>query len=264
MQGSLRFLSVLVAVLAIGSTVLARPEPNAFLNRRVQTVEQLIDQVQRDREVRDRYMRHYGMSQAELVAFFRTLRIQPLAQEGVFTVYSVPEDGVIKVRTARLRRGELVLVDPAGQPVMQLSCGNPLGLGAGLQHTMAPVMAPIMAEVVEMREVPIEIAVAPEEAMTLMATAPGIPVVPPAPPVAPPPPPPVIIDERPLVPVATAGGFSPLIPVGILGALLIPRGETRVEPIQVPTGAVAVVPEPASAAALLLGVGALAARRRKK
>jgi hypothetical protein len=65
------------------------------------------------------------------VAYFETLRPEPLNATGVYAVYSVPGNGELKVHSQTLKAGSRVFVDPNDKPILLVICGNPLTLGPG-------------------------------------------------------------------------------------------------------------------------------------
>ncbi len=119
-----------MALLAVAAqSALARPEKNAYLNRPAESVAQLVHQAETDREVMDRYMRHFAMDRRQVLALLKGLHVSRLKQSTRFEMYSVPDGGVLKMHRCTLHRGERVFVDRNGQPVLRLKCGNPLTLG---------------------------------------------------------------------------------------------------------------------------------------
>src|SRR6185369_9779804 len=70
-------------VLTVSAAAFAsdRPEPNAFLNRKADTINQLIQEVQGDGVVADRYVRHFGKTKEELIQYFGTLHLARLNEE---------------------------------------------------------------------------------------------------------------------------------------------------------------------------------------
>ncbi len=141
MQGefpSMRRIVLALTILFAAASLEARPDRNAFLNRRADSIQDVIRQVQSDAAVRDRFVRHYAMSAPEVVAFLRTLRPARLQSGGLFEVYSVPPDGRIKGRLATLRKGTAVYVDPNGTPQLVAVCANPLSRGPRKAEALNP------------------------------------------------------------------------------------------------------------------------------
>jgi hypothetical protein len=245
--------SLLCMVLLLAGAHAQRMPANSFLVRPALTTEQLVNQVAGNAVVMDRYMRHYGMSRDEVIAYFRTFRPSRLAEEGIYQIYSVPGDGVIKVRIARLPRNEPIFVDAMGTPVMQISCGNPLTLGPSYPVlTTAVDLEPIVMEP-DLRPIEAPLEAARLEDMVyvtqLEPTAPTAPAV-----VVTPPDRPIIIET----PGAEPAPFAPppAFPWLLAGLPLLGLGWSP--------GGGAPIPEPATMLALGVGVGALVLRRRRK
>ena len=117
------------ALLVFAGVASARPDRNAFLNRKVISRHQLLKQVQNDPQVQDRYERHFGMGARQLYYYLATLHLEPLKESYKTTVYSVPGDGHVKAHEQVLKKGDLVFVDPSDKPILQWKCGNPLVQG---------------------------------------------------------------------------------------------------------------------------------------
>ena len=235
-----------------------RPEHNAFLNTRVVSVSELLTQLKRDPEVRDRYMRHYGLSQAEVGVYFSTLRIAKLKAPGTFRVYGVPADGQIHVTMQPMKAQALVLVDIGGAPVMRMYCGNPMTLGpkdpTDPNDAEADVINSEKVTVAELED-PEAMASTDLQAETV-ALEPSIDAVPEAnlPAGQTPPTTTQTVGQAPATIVGNVGGFNP---IGFLPAIgfLVPARHRNPRPPP--------VPEPASIAALTLGAGVLLARKRR-
>ena len=116
-------------ILSIAATASARPDINAFLNSKVSDTHGLVAQIQRDPEVSDRYTRHFAMTKREVVAYAGGLHRAPLSSDGVYTVYSVPTGGRLKMHVEKLKKGEPMFVDASGRPTLIVKCGNPVVLG---------------------------------------------------------------------------------------------------------------------------------------
>ena len=143
----------IVMVLAAGA--FAQPDLNSFLNDGVSTKAELIAQVKRDPVVMDRFMRHYGMTRAEVVAFLDTLHVDTIKEEGVYGVYSVPEGGNIRLNLRRLKKGHRIFARADGTPELIALCGNPMTLGP--KQIVAMNRTPITSTEVMAEEVPMQI-----------------------------------------------------------------------------------------------------------
>jgi hypothetical protein len=224
---------VLAAAISVGSD---RPEPNAFLNRSVSSVTGLVREVQNDPDVADRYVRHFGKSKEDVLAYFRTLHLAKLNSDGTYIIYSVDDNGVIKSHPELMKKGTLVYADSDGVPILKAKCGNALVAGS---NQVAAMLNPTVGSTTEaMRTIPVTSA---ESMSTLPQTA----VLTPTEPVA----------VAPILPPPTGSsdqGFAlpaALAAIGGAGAFLIGNGGSTP------------VPEPAS---LVVIVGALAAMKYRR
>lgn len=231
------------AIVSIGGTALlasavfARPDLNAFLNKKVSTTSELVAQVKRDPEVMDRYMRHFGMSRSEVVAYLGTLHPDTIKDTGVYAIYSVPEGGKIKMHIKKLEKGYKVFSTSDGIPQLIVLCGNPLSLGP--KQVVALNRTPVTTEVSYADEVPMDVVTdinTDFEPVAMVEPAPYA----------------VVTQSTPPIPIlSSGGGFNPL-PLALGGLGFINRG-----------GGNSPVPEPMTILAFGTGVAFLAKRRRK-
>lgn len=136
-------LAILITLSAL--SLAQRMEPNSYLNRRVSNPAGLINQLRNDPVVRDRFMRHYSMTEQELVEYFSSFRMGKLERSGTYTVYNAPATGVLRVRARNLKKGTPVFLDASGTPVMLVSCGNPLEMPVPGAEITPPVSAEVEA-----------------------------------------------------------------------------------------------------------------------
>jgi hypothetical protein len=133
-KNTLRWVAAIcIFVFVSASFASDRPEPNAFLNKKADTVSQLISAVRNDPAVADRYARHFGKTREEVVQLLSGLHLARLNEEGTFLIYSVDDDGVIKAKPQRLKAGTRVFADASGNPILKASCGNALVPGTNAQ-----------------------------------------------------------------------------------------------------------------------------------
>lgn len=137
----------------------ARPDRNAYLDHSVNSVAGLVSEVRHDPQVADRFMRHFGMSKADVIAMFSKLHIAKLEEDTQVTMFSVPTGGAIRSHHAVLRKGTAVFEDADGNLVLKLRCGNPLV--GGREVTALPSAPSAVAGVTTMQSLPPEI-LAPE------------------------------------------------------------------------------------------------------
>ena len=129
-------LGILLCTLWVGTaSAWARPELNAFLNRPVHSVDELVKQMRSDPAVLARFQKHYKMNKEELTAWFRTFRLISMPESKYYLTFNVDDRGVIRSKRVYYPRGTKVFVDRQGVPMMKRSCGNPTSYGPkGLQR----------------------------------------------------------------------------------------------------------------------------------
>jgi hypothetical protein len=230
-----RVIGILAVAMVLAACAVARPDRNAFINQKVATTSELVNQARRDKSVMDRYMRHYGMNREEVLAFLGTLKPDAIKEEGIFAIYSVPEGGRIKLHMERLKKGHKVFSSRDGEPQLVLKCGNPLTLGP--KSVVALNRTPVTTAEIVVEQSPIEIMTEIEgEIEPLMALQPAEPTY-------------VIIGPPELTPIPIAAGFNPL-PLALGGLAFLDTSSST-------------VPEPMSMVVFGAGLAYLGMRRRK-
>jgi hypothetical protein len=109
-----RVIGIFMILSVLTVCAVARPDRNAFINQKVNTTAELVNQARRDPAVMDRYMRHFGMSRTEVLSYLGTLKPDTIKEEGIYAIYSVPEGGKIKMRMERLKKGHKVFAQADG------------------------------------------------------------------------------------------------------------------------------------------------------
>jgi len=236
---------VLIALFALLVTnVFAQRLPrNSFIMHRCNSVPELVAEVRNNPEVMDRFCRHFAMSREDVVRYISSLHVSRLRRTGVYTVYSIPPDGRLKMHAEKIYEGTPIFADMNDTPVMLVKCGNPLTLGPAIPR--AEVVVPAAAPVAPMRE----------EAV-VGEVAPAPPVFPAPTPVAP-----VLVAAPPVAAVHVAGGAVFPWPL-----LLLPLGFIHTGGGCGSCGSCGTcgspVPEPTSLLVFAVGAAALWGRRK--
>lgn len=126
----LRFVFVLVmAVMAVSVAVAKERTPaGSFVNYRATTVQELIDQVNSDAKAKARFVKHFGVSEQQLIESFSNLELVSLKSALKVETWYVSTNGSTHKKTKLLPKGTLVFATKEGKPVLQWSCGNPLSV----------------------------------------------------------------------------------------------------------------------------------------
>lgn len=253
-MNTFRSIALFTLVASLAASVHARPERNAFLNKPANTTAKLISQVRSDREVADRYVRHFAMPVDDVVGYLKTLSPGRMKEEGVYTIYSVPEGGYLKSRTEIVKVGTPVFADASGTPILIMKCGNPLTRGPRQPEAFNENEPSVEdTEKITLKEVSEEtIASSPEYVAYRAPMEPNVSAVPSLP----------IIDVTPPIegaPIPIAGGGGPGFG-NILGGLAL--GGLVLGSIG-QSGGGAVIPEPGTWAAMGLGLALLVRTRRR-
>lgn len=230
-----------MAVVGMSASALARPELNAFINKPANTIPELISQIKSDRQVADRFMRHFSMGRDEVIEFVSGLRLGTIQKSSYYTIYSAPENGVLKSHVSFFKKGTPAFVDAEGNPILRVKCGNPfVGGPVRAYATNDPGVEDVAANTVEM---PVEMgavaAAAPVDPTVYVASTPTVTI--------------------PTIPITTNTVPSTNSRGNVFGALAgLGAAASFVQ-----TGGTEAVPEPASMVALGLGAAALLRRRKK-
>lgn len=235
----------LLGALVVGTTgtALARPELNAFINKPANSVPELIAQIKSDKQVADRFMRHFSMTKEEVLEFVGSLHLGTLKESGYYTIYSAPDNGIIKAHISFFKKGTPAFVDADGNAILRVKCANPFVRGPVKAYTTSSASVTDSNPDVTMAVIPgTSISEGP---MVATYTPPN----PPVPETATP----ITLKTTPTT--SAPQSFAPSSIASIIGiggaASFIHRGSKNP------------VPEPASMLVLTLGVGALLRKRKK-
>lgn len=236
-------LGAVVMVVTLSGIAVARPELNAFINKPANSIPELIAQIKADKQVADRFMRHFSMTKQEVVEFVSSLRLGTISKSGYYTIYSAPDNGILKAHVSFFKKGTPAFVDSDGNAVLRVKCANPFVVGKAPGIT---AKANIQDTITTANEMSITAGIVSAPNSDIEASIPAVPEI-----------------SEDLTDGSLALGVVPTPPVtsssGFLGSLLGVGGAVSVmnkPPEPDP------VPEPTSMVALSLG--ALALLRKKK
>ena len=236
-------LGAVAMVVTLSGIAVARPELNAFINKPANSIPELIAQIKADKQVADRFMRHFSMTKQEVVEFVSSLRLGTISKSGYYTIYSAPDNGILKAHVSFFKKGTPAFVDSDGNAVLRVKCANPFVVGKAPGIT---AKANIQDTITTANEVSITAGIVSAPNSEIEASIPAVPEI-----------------SEDLTDGSLALGVVPTPPVtsssGFLGSLLGVGGAVSVmnkPPEPDP------VPEPTSMVALSLG--ALALLRKKK
>ncbi len=236
-------LGAVAMVVTLSGIAVARPELNAFINKPANSIPELIAQIKADKQVADRFMRHFSMTKQEVVEFVSSLRLGTISKSGYYTIYSAPDNGILKAHVSFFKKGTPAFVDSDGNAVLRVKCANPFVVGKAPGIT---AKANIQDTITTANEMSITAGIVSAPNSEIEASIPAVPEI-----------------SEDLTDGSLALGVVPTPPVtsssGFLGSLLGVGGAVSImnkPPEPDP------VPEPTSMVALSLG--ALALLRKKK
>jgi hypothetical protein len=239
--------TIIAGFLAAVAIANAAVPTGAFIRRPVKSVGDLIAHTKSDPVVMERFTRHFRMTPDQVTSYFQTLHLAKIAKDGVYLVYNVRPDNIIRGRHFNLKKGTLVFADSNGRPILKKECANPMWMG------MPPLVAETpVAPRVSPREGEFADVTSSEELVVMEPTVMGVP--------------PARVVGGPIIPPATRGvaissgggglGFLPLLLLGAAGSskYFINKEDSDTPP----------VPEPATLIIAGGGFAAIVARRRNK
>ncbi len=227
---------------------------DSYLQYKVYSVEQLIQQVSDNPAVRQRFARHFQIPESRVVSYMRANLVESyVPRTGRYTVYCMHPSGKFYPVKQTFRRGTKVFALRNGEPVMKWVCGNPLS-----KFLPDVQVKNLTKQPVQKVSPSIEELLPAEQANILVPSDIPAPIYQPAVPAS-------LISAS--APVLASGRGSSLLPFLLPAALIGIRGghsNTPTPPIVIPPGPS--VPETGSLALLATGLPLVlvAAIKRKK
>lgn len=132
-----------IALVGLAIACQAAVPTGAFIRRPVKSVPDLVAHMKTDPVVMARYSRHFRLPAERLITYFGSLHIAKLADDGVYLVYNVHADNVIRGRYFKLKKGTLVFADASGRPILKKECGNPMTMSLPTIVAEAPTTRPV-------------------------------------------------------------------------------------------------------------------------
>ena len=256
-------LSTVVALILVSSVAFAAKMPEgSFLKHSVSNAAELAAQVTNDGLVASHYAKHFGISRNIVVTCFKDeLRVGKLKSKYDAVVYTISNNLDIVTKSKTLRAGTYVFVDSSGRPVLEGTTGNPL-VSRLPMYKMVSKSEQSLISSTSVFAMPAPVEAGAGSAATVGAVTPDVNVV-----VAP-----VVTESAveiasaiPAVSTASKTGF--VFPAAaLLGGVVFAAGSGGGHgTVSSDTGPLAVMPEPSSLVALVMGASAfsLAYRRRK-
>ena len=243
--------------------------PQSFLATRVQTVNQMIAQIQANPAVRARYCKLFHVSSAQLVPYMRKNVVESyVPATKTYSVWCANKQGHLYTVNQKFQAGTRVFALRNGTPVMKWACGNPLvsalPMPPAAPNTIAKAPTVPFERVAPMTETIASEITPPAPVESVVTTPSETPTVVPSAMVA--------GSSEIIVPNASAKGFIPWIPIAGAAALVstsLGGSSNSSTPVTFGTGGggtvinnggggtggpSGIVPEPAPLVALLIGL----------
>lgn len=235
-----KFAALLLALLGVCAMATAGTEPGSFVEKLCYTTNELVAHAKSDKRVMDRYMRHFAMSEEEVVSYLSGLRVDTADKDEIYTVYAAPTTGVLRSKLMKVKKGSKQFVDASGEVVLIWHCGNPVTRGPKTPYSSDEVGAEPAGTTEEaLRLVPTQSPSAMVQANTISMAEPVVPDVP-------------FVPAEESIPIASATRVPGWL--GIIPAVAIITNRKKSNP----------VPEPTTIIVVAAGAAYMAKRRIKK
>lgn len=127
-MAGLVLLLCIMAAFALPGTAIAKPAGDgAFLIESVDSVAELVNQVEESRLLVLRYAKHYRVDPSAVLSYFRNeLSIAKIEETQDLGVYRRKGNSEVEVITKTFKAGTRVFVNSKGMPVLEMGTGNPM------------------------------------------------------------------------------------------------------------------------------------------
>ncbi|MFN8139912.1 MAG: DUF6777 domain-containing protein [Fimbriimonadales bacterium] len=167
-------IATLCAVLAPAG--LAQLGPSAYLARPAPTKNELLAQVKSNPTVLDRFCRHFQLSKDGVLQMLSGLHKTALTKDTTVEMWGVPaKTGVFRMKKVVLKRGTTVWADSTGNPILRVSCGNPL---VRMDEASEPQVAPAVSRAGDVKPVAAPSGTKVEEMLAPAPVEPMLPALP--------------------------------------------------------------------------------------
>lgn len=110
-----------------GSALRSRTGPGSFVPYKAESIEALVEQLNNNQSVANRYARHFGTAPDKLKQYFlNNLKLVRLEKPQKVTTYFISKHGTIMSRTCMLPKGTRTFATSDGKAILEWRCGNPL------------------------------------------------------------------------------------------------------------------------------------------
>jgi hypothetical protein len=151
------FAATVIVAAGIEGTVLAQRHQvpagrDAFLNYQVDSTDELVSVLKKNKTLRQRYAKHFGIPEDRVIAFVKEALVPyRVPRSCVVTDHGVTKDGRIYPVKVTLKKGTKVWATRSGLPILKWACANPVAksmpgtlMASRPRWTKAPLGQPSM------------------------------------------------------------------------------------------------------------------------